>query len=638
MSSLQFDKHRFFEQMVQFSPHGIACLSLNGSLLKVNPAYGSILGYSEYELEKLNIREITFLDDWLPYSDQVQNLIARQVSSFTMETRYVHKNGGIIWTSIQLTFVGDAQTGPPLYGIVHMTDISQLKSVEQKLQESIDRYTPLKMHTHDAVISLDLDGIIVNGNTRAQELLGFYNNEFVGMPFSRFVGKNNVKQFLTDSLLDASMEKKIDHIRQINGPIVEVLTTIAPIIMNEMNVGFYIIAKDMTEQKKLMIEKETAENTNKAKSEFLAMMSHEIRTPMNGVIGMTDLLLQTTTLDDEQKEYVEIIHKSGETLLRIINDILDFSKIESGKTELHEIPFNIRETIAETFHILSTIADEKQLFMTCTVNPDVPHSLVGDSERLKQILINLVGNAVKFTPFGGISVYVNKRIQEDHVIQLEFIVKDSGIGIPTDMRSYIFEPFNQVDHVMTRKYEGTGLGLAISKKLVRLMGGDIWVEPAEEPGTTVFFTLCLKEDHHSDVYQGNTNEGIAHASLHILIAEDNAINQFVLNKMLEKQGHIITVASNGEEAVKFALRDRFDIIFMDLQMPIINGLDATAIIKQSLPPERCPLIVAVTANALKEDRESCLAAGMDDYLSKPIKNKSLLDIIGTYMDNKHLIG
>lgn len=635
MSSLQLDKHRFFEQMVQFSPHGIACLSLNGSLLNVNPAYCSILGYSEDELEKLNIREITFPDDWLTYTDQVQKLLDRLASSFTMDIRYLHKNGDIIWTSVQLTFVCDTQTGPPLYGIVHMTDISQLKSIEQKLQESIDRYTPLKMHTHDAVISLDLEGIIVNGNTRAQELLGFYNNEFVGMSFSRFVGNNNVKQILTDSLFDASMEKKIDHIRQINGHIVEVLTTIAPIIMNEMNVGFYIIAKDMTEQKKLMIEKETAENTNKAKSEFLAMMSHEIRTPMNGVIGMTDLLLQTTSLDEEQKEYVEIIHKSGETLLRIINDILDFSKIESGKTELHEIPFDIRDTISETFHILSTKVDEKQLSTTFTVDPKVPHSLVGDSERLKQVLINLVGNAIKFTPFGGISVHVNKRIQEDDIIQLEFIVKDSGIGIPADKRSYIFEPFNQVDHVMTRKYEGTGLGLAISKKLVRLMGGDIWVEPADDPGTTIIFTICLKEDHYSDDYQANANEGIAHSSLHILIAEDNVINQFVLIKMLEKQGHIISVAANGEEVVKTALRDHFDIIFMDLQMPIINGLDATAMIKQSLPPERCPMIVAVTANALKEDRESCLAAGMDDYLSKPIKNKSLLDIIETYMKNKH---
>ncbi|WP_246308975.1 PAS domain-containing protein [Paenibacillus alginolyticus] len=242
MSSLQLDKHHFYEQMVQSSPHGIVCLSLNGSLLKVNPAYGSILGYSADELEKLNIREITYPEDWLPYSNQVQNLIDRLAASFTMEIRYLHKNGDIIWTSVQLTFVCDIQTGQPLYGIVHLTDISQLKSVEQRLQESIDRYTPLKMHTHDAVISLDLDGIIVNGNTRAQELLGFYNNEFVGMPFSRFVGKNNVKQILNDSLLDASMEKKIDHIRQINGHIVEVLTTIAPIIMNEMNVGFYIIA------------------------------------------------------------------------------------------------------------------------------------------------------------------------------------------------------------------------------------------------------------------------------------------------------------------------------------------------------------------------------------------------------------
>ena len=482
MSSLQLDIHRFFEQMVQFSPHGIACLSLNGSLMKVNPAYCSILGYSEDELEKLNIREITFPDDWLPYTDQVQNLLARLVSSFTMDIRYLHKNGDIIWTSVQLTFVCDTQNGSPLYSIAHMTDISQLKSIEQKLQESIDRYTPLKMHTHDAVISLDLDGIIVNGNTRAQELLGFYNNEFVGMPFSRFVGKNNMKQILTDSLFDASMEKKIDHIRQINGHIVEVLTTIAPIIMNEMNVGFYIIAKDMTEQKKLMIEKETAEHTNKAKSEFLAMMSHEIRTPMNGVIGMTDLLLQTTTLDDEQKEYVEIIHKSGETLLRIINDILDFSKIESGKTEFHEIPFNIRDTISETFHILSTKADEKQLSTTFTVDPNVPLSLVGDSERLKQVLINLVGNAIKFTPFGGISVHVNRRIQEDHIIQLEFIVKDSGIGIPADKKKLYLRAFQSSRSCHDTQIRGYWAWLSYFEKAGPTNGGRYLGRACRRPG------------------------------------------------------------------------------------------------------------------------------------------------------------
>ncbi|SFL67439.1 PAS domain S-box-containing protein [Paenibacillus sp. 1_12] len=568
--------------------------------------------------------------DQQQFIEELEN--AKKGHELDKEFRHLHLDGTIKYLNVRgVTTMGNNGIAVKLIGTIQ--DITEHKRVELKLQESIERYTSLKKYNHDAVFSLDLEGNIINTNQKAEQFTGFIVQEMAGLNFSRFIGIGNLKRKLSALVRDGSSEKVIDKITQKNGQIMEVLTTVAPIIVNEETVGYYIIAKDITEQKKLLVAKEAAEKTNKAKSEFLAMMSHEIRTPMNGVIGMTHLLQDTTELDAQQEIYVDIIRKSGDSLLSIINDILDFSKIESGKTDLVEAPMDIRECIAETLDVLSSKSAEKNLEMTYSVHSHVPSVLVGDADRLKQVLLNLIGNAVKFTYTGGVSITVEKWLHTLNSLHLQFTIRDSGIGIPEDKINQLFQPFYQLDHYMTRKSEGTGLGLAISKKLVEKMGGDIWIEPTIGPGATFVFTVALKEEKpikEVDPDELLMEEKVIKKSLKILVAEDHEINQLVLRKMLEKMGHTITIVENGKEAVNAVTFEAFDLIFMDVQMPLMNGLEATKAIKGSLLNGDCPVIIAVTANALTGDREKCIEAGMDDYISKPYKREMISERIGKF--------
>lgn len=629
MEKLPMEEYSYLQHVYHNAPFGIAMFTLRGVLVKANPALTRILGYSLEELHKQRFDKLIYPDDLERNIRQIRTLFENYPAQneIDVEGRYVQKNGQIVWASVHISIMPDTE-GTPLYYIVTLNDISKNKAAEQKLQETVERYTSLKRYNHDAIISLDLNGNILNANTRAEQMTGCPVSEMAGKSIARFIGEYNLRRVLREALNNPTVEQEIKTIRHKDGHLVEVITTIAPIIINNKNVGFYIIAKDFTEQRQLIIAKELAENTNKAKSEFLAVMSHEIRTPMNGVIGMTDLLETTTELDDEQKEYIEIIRKSGETLLSIINDILDFSKIEAGMTELQEDALDVKQCIQETLDVLSAKASAKQLEMTFAVDDDIPDLLYGDSKRLKQVLMNLVGNAVKFTLHGGISVSARKLYQEGDLIDLEFKVSDTGIGIPDNKLEAIFEPFSQVDNFMTRNYEGTGLGLAISKKLVNVMGGNIWVKKKEGPGTTFVFTVLLKKYHQPPKPNACDDQLESLPDpLQILIAEDNEINQIVLRKILEKQGHAVTVVTNGHDVLRAVEQASYDIVFMDVQMPGLNGLEATRKLRATVPKDQCPMIVAVTANALKDDREICLAAGMDDYISKPIKSKPVLAVL-----------
>jgi PAS domain S-box-containing protein len=618
------------------SPFGIAILSMEQNWIYVNPAVCKMFGYTEKELMSLTDEELSYPDD-LDNSKRLRKELLDGVSShFEIEKRYIDKNGGIIWISLHISLMRDETNGCPLYFIHQLIDITKSKVTELKLQESIERYTSLKKYNHDAIISFGLDGNVINGNQMAEHLTGYPIEELIGASISKIIGEKNLNNVLSTSNDYITVENKINYINHKEGRTVEVLVTLAPIIIHNTSVGFYMIAKDMTEQKRLIIEKEAAEKTNAAKSEFLAMMSHEIRTPMNGVIGMTDLLLETT-LDPEQRDYVQIIKKSGATLLMIINDILDFSKIESGKAELTREHFNVRAVLSETLHMIMPKALEKNLEISTSVNSNVPNLVIGDVTRLRQVLMNLLNNAVKFTPNGAVAISAQSVKQEQDTVCLQFAIRDTGVGIPKEKVVHLFQPFYQADHYMTRKAEGTGLGLAICKKLVELMGGEIWYEPSRnQPGSTFVFTVKFQVQAYPDSLHDEMpiqQDNLIEKPLRILIVEDNVINQIVLKKMVEKLGYNSTLVQNGIEAVEAVKRYPYDLIFMDVQMPVMDGLEATKTIKNTVLPKNIPFIVAVTAHALKGDREKYLAAGMDEYVSKPITMDTLSGIMDKFLSN-----
>lgn len=633
-----FNPQALFEHIYANAPIGIALISLDRKWMNVNPAVCRIFGYSEEEFKTFTIDDIRHPDDHNNSSSFLTELLDGVIPFFDLENRYFNKNGDIVWTSVHVSLVRNDQDGEPLYYITQFIDVTKNKLAELKLQESIERYTSLKKYNHDAIISFGLDGMIMNGNNMVQQLTGYHIEELIGKEISTLIGKKNAIYLLpalNDHAAIEKLEKDINFVQHKHGHSVEVLATLAPIIIQNQTMGFYIIVKDMTEQKKLIIEKEAAEKTNKAKSDFLAMMSHEIRTPMNGVIGMTDVLLETE-LDEEQIEYVQIIKKSGDTLLTIINDILDFSKIESGKTELTEEPLNVRTILSETLYMVMSKALEKDLEITTSVCPTVPNLVHGDSTKLRQVLINLLSNAIKFTPKGAISIVVDTVWLEMNRVRLQFAVRDTGIGVPSDQVDHLFEPFYQVDHFMTRKTEGTGLGLAICKKLVELMDGQIWHEASkEQAGSTFLFTANFRvqfnhsESSQYDLWsqQYDIAESATEQNLRILIAEDNEVNQVVLQKMIEKLGHKTTLVQNGKEAVEAVKRHSYDIIFMDIQMPWMDGLTAAKLINEITAGKKRPCIVAVTAHAIKGDSEKYIAEGMDAYISKPVSINAIAEII-----------
>ena len=519
----------------------------------------------------------------------------------------------------------------------------QQEVIQRKLaEEALQRSAAIVESSWDAIWSIDREGRILTWNSGAAGLFGYTADEAVGQSAHLIVPPERAWELdhYLALMLEGEPVTNLETVRQRkDGGLVDVSLSRSPIVKDGKVIAISVIALDISQRKRaqeaLQQAKDAAEAATQAKSEFLANMSHEIRTPLNGVIGTLELASRTR-LTGEQSELLAMAKDSANTLLVLIDDILDFSKIEAGKLQFDSSEFHLRETIANTLRNMALRAKEKELVLSSSIAPDVPEFVIGDAIRLKQVLINLLGNAIKFTESGRVLLGVETGGLEGDELELKFAVADTGIGIPREKQQVIFDAFSQADASTTRKFGGTGLGLAICSRIVALMGGRIWLESEPGKGSTFFFTAKLRlavpaaagASADGAIYRQLVQLG----SLRILVAEDNLVNQKVALRILEAAGHQVVVANSGTEALKKLEEQSFDLVLMDLQMPEMDGFDTTRAIRESEQRSGIHMpIIAMTAHAMKGDRERCLETGMDEYISKPVDANELLQLIARVM-------
>lgn len=487
----------------------------------------------------------------------------------------------------------------------------EIANSERKFRNLIDG-------AHDAII-VSKNGITVEVNNAFSTMFGYSKNEAQGMDVFTFIApefRNEVRSKVSmdfSELYETACQDK-------NGKTFDVETIGKTLDINGEKIRMTTI-RDITIKKKAEIalreSEQKSREATKAKSEFLANMSHEIRTPLNGIMGMAGLLLDTE-LKDIQKNYVQLLKNSADNLLTIINDILDFSKIEARKLNVEKIDFELRPAIDDIRTLLEVVAEKKNLRLISQVKPGVPEVVTGDPFRLRQVIMNLVSNAIKFSKEGDVQIHVYNVPKG-----IRFDIVDSGIGISAEALKNLFTPFTQVDASTTRKFGGTGLGLSISKQLVEIMNGTIGVESVQGKGSTFWIEVPLPESPKGIERIRPVSMDIKTNPLRILLAEDNNVNALIAKVMLEKMGHSVNVVGNGKEALGALDIAPYDLVLMDCQMPEMDGFQATQMIRNSSAHWRTIPIIAMTANAMEGDREKCIAAGMDDYTSKPIQKHAL---------------
>ncbi len=607
------------EILLLVDPHSLA-------ILAASPATSRLLGYPPDALVGLPVTEIECALADVFFWEEVRG--GAVTDEQTMEGLYRRADGSLLDARKSVRRIAEGV-------LVRATDIGAQRRTEDELAEMTSRLRATLEATADGILVTDGDGRIVNMNRRLaglwqlpETLLARHDDAAI---LDHLAGAVEHPAALLRLLTAHSRDltESFDTLPLRDGRIFEASSR--PARHDEEVIGRVFCITDVTERHKaeqaLIAARDAATSASRAKSDFLAMMSHEIRTPMNGIIGMAQLL-KMTPQSDEQREYISTILSSSESLLSIINDILDYSKIEARKLSLEKIGFDLRQVVSDVDKLFRPKAVEQSLQFSTMVAGDIPHVLIGDPTRLRQILVNLVGNAFKFTASGRIDVHIETGERSPGRIGLRFTVNDTGIGIAPDKCRHIFTPFEQADMSTTRRYGGTGLGLSICRMLCGLMDGEIGVDSEEGRGSRFWFTV------HLDIGTSDSNAAAAmprpilRRSTRILVVEDNPINCTVIARMLERFGaEDMVFAANGEDALARCAETPFELIFMDARMPRMDGLSATRALREANNPA---YIIGVSADAMNEERNEALAAGMDDYLPKPISQDALAAAIGTW--------
>lgn len=671
-----------YRSLFENAVEGISHSTPDGRILMANPAFARIFGYDSPDDLISSITDLAAMTYVHPEDrKQLQRIVEKEGQVLGFETKRYRKDGSAIWVSVTSRSVHDSDGNLSYYENL-VTDTTNRKKAELALQESLERYKLIMDASPVPITAYDQEGKVTYVNPAFTDLFGWSFEELAGKRLD-FVPPHEAEKTIDAVKRTVKGERMFIDSQRLTKEekLLDVQITSAPLMDHEEKlVGIFVMIRDITEMKRAEMElarhrdhleqlvldrtaalkeseeqlrraKEEAEAATKAKSEFLASMSHEIRTPMNAILGMADLLWESP-LDNEQKKYVRVFRNAGDSLLNLINDILDLSKVEAGQLSLEEASFDLLDLVERTCEVMALKAHEKDLELLFRLVPDTPVHLMGDPVRLRQILINLMGNAVKFTSEGEITLECGLRNADcgtacdtaqiidpesgREEVVLQFSVRDSGIGILKEKRESIFESFTQADSSTTREYGGTGLGLTICRRLVEMMGGKIWIESEPGKGSTFFFTARFGIDREPEgkekpavdkATEGpKPKEALEVPPLNILLVEDAKENQIVVKAFLKKAPHKIEVAENGRIGLEKFISGGYDLVLMDMRMPVMDGYTATGEIRKWEDENRrdATPIIALTAHALREDRQKCLDAGCTDYLSKPIKKRDLL--------------
>ena len=633
------DEH--LRDFMETAPDLVQSVNPQGRFLFVNHAWLETLGYAREEVPSLSMLDIIHPDHRKACQIIFQRILRGETVE-NIETVFITKDGRSVTVSGNINCRFKDEKPLATRGIFR--NITDRKRAEAAIVASEQRYADLFENAQDAILTNDLSGRFTAANRAAERLTGYTREEMANMTAPQLVSPGLADFALKEvARLSAGGARPATWEWEIvtkDGRRVPVEVSTRTIYDGDTPVGIQAIARDITKRKRaeqeLQNAKDAADVANRAKSEFLANMSHEIRTPINGIIGMTDLALDTN-LTSEQREFLGMVRESADSLLTIINDILDFSRIEAGKFALDVIEFDLDDCLANIAKTFAPQAHGKGLELAYQVHPGVPRALLGDPSRLRQIIVNLIGNAIKFTEHGEVVLRVDTEECGDAGVRLHFAVSDTGTGIPREKQEVIFDAFTQADSSMTRRYGGTGLGLKIATNLVKMMEGRLWVESDPGQGSTFHFTARFGVQ--AAIRRSEPRKAVNLKGMPVLVVDDNSTNRRILDAMLRRWMMIPSLAKSGDDALVLldenaAIGKSFPLILIDAQMPGMDGFTLAERIKQN-PESAAATVMMLTSTGQRGDAARCRELGISAYLIKPIRQSELLDAILTALGERH---